>query len=30
VLAEPAVLEALRVAEPVLLPEQGQGYAGAA
>jgi len=30
VLAEPAVLEALRVAEPILLPEQGQGDAGAA
>lgn len=30
VLAEPAVLEALRMGESVLLPEQGQGYAGAA
>lgn len=30
VLAEPAVLEALRMSESVLLPKQGQGYAGAA
>src|SRR5690606_28280703 len=30
VLAEPAVLEALRLAQAVLLPEQSQGYAGAA
>lgn len=30
VLAEPAVLEALGMGESVLLPEQGQGYAGAA
>lgn len=29
VLAEPAVLEALRMGEPILLPEQGQGDAGA-
>ncbi len=29
VLAEPAVLEALRVSESILLPEQSQGYAGA-
>src|SRR3989344_1979913 len=30
VLAEPAVLEALRVGESVFLPKQGQSYAGAA
>ncbi|MNG19155.1 hypothetical protein D3C84_1032870 [compost metagenome] len=30
VLAEPAVLEALRMAEPILLPEQSQSHAGAA
>jgi hypothetical protein len=30
VLAEPAVLEALRVSESVLLPKQSQRYAGAA
>lgn len=30
VLAEPAVLEALRVTESVLLPKQGQGDAGTA
>ncbi|MNN22238.1 hypothetical protein D3C81_1355890 [compost metagenome] len=29
-LAEPAVLEALRMAESILLPKQGQGYAGTA
>lgn len=30
VLAEPAVLKTLRVSESIFLPEQGQGYAGAA
>ncbi len=30
VLAEPAVLEALRLSESILLPEQRQGYAGTA
>lgn len=30
VLAEPAVLEALRVSEPIFLPKQSQRYAGAA
>ena len=30
VLAEPAVLEALRMGESIFLPKQGQGYAGAA
>ena len=30
VLTEPAVLKALRLAQAVLLPEQRQGYAGAA
>lgn len=30
VLAEPAVLEALRMGEPIFLPEQGQRDAGAA